>query len=213
MARTRIKICGFTRKPDALVAAALGVDAIGLVFYPPSPRFVDLDTAREIALAMPPFVSVTGLFVNASTADVRHVLQCVPLNLLQFHGDEPQSFCVEFGLPFIKSVGVHDGVDLHAAARRYPLAAGLLLDNYDPVRFGGTGEVFDWDLIPLDIDIPVILAGGLKAENVARAVQRVRPYGVDVSGAVERGKGIKDAGKMAAFIRGVTSVESEELEA
>ncbi len=213
MARTRIKICGFTQKQDALAAAHLGVDAIGLVFFSPSPRAVTGEVAREIALALPPFVSVTGLFVNASVAEVGAVLDRVPLNLLQFHGDESESFCVQFGLPYIKSVGIREGVDVYAYARGYPRAAGLLLDNYDPIRFGGTGESFDWDLIPASVGIPLILAGGLTPENVAGAVARVQPYGVDVSGAVEREKGIKDATKMAAFIRGVTSVQRKELEA
>jgi phosphoribosylanthranilate isomerase len=201
--RTRVKICGLTRGADARAAAELGADAIGLVFYAPSPRAVEIEQARRLAGCLPPFVTSVGLFVDADPAQVRGVLGRVPLDLLQFHGDEPPDYCAAFGRPWIKAIRVRPEIDLHALAARYADAAGLLLDTYDPSAPGGTGRRFDWDLIPRDLDKPVILAGGLDADNVAEAVRRVRPYGVDVSGGVEAAKGIKDRAKMAAFLKGV----------
>ena len=209
MIRTRVKICGITRPEDALAAARAGADAIGLVFYPPSPRAVTRERAREIVQVLPPFVSVVGLFVNAQPAEVRAALAALPIDLLQFHGDEAPEECRIYGRPYIKAVAMAPGVDLQAAARRYVDAAGLLLDTHREGVRGGTGEVFDWSRIPPGLDRPIILAGGLTLENVAAAVQRVRPYAVDVSSGVEVSKGIKDAARIEAFIRGVNSVDSE----
>ncbi len=204
--RTRVKICGITRPQDGVGAAILGADAIGLVFYPPSPRAVTADQARAIVKALPPFVSVVALFVNAEPQAVRSVLEAVPVDLLQFHGDETPAQCRGHGRPYIKAVAMRDGLDLVETARRYGDARALLLDTYKESLAGGTGESFDWGRIPPGLARPVILAGGLRPDNVAEAVRRVRPYAVDVSGGVESSKGIKDAAKMAAFIRGVDSV-------
>lgn len=210
MIRTRVKICGITRPEDALAAARAGADAIGLVFYPPSPRAVTRERAREIVQVLPPFVSVVGLFVNAQPAEVRAALAALPIDLLQFHGDEAPEECRIYGRPYIKAVAMAPGVDLQAVARRYVDAAGLLLDTHREGVRGGTGEAFDWSQIPPGLDRPIILAGGLTLENVAAAVQRVRPYAVDVSSGVEVSKGIKDAARIEAFIRGVNSVDSEQ---
>lgn len=208
MPRVRIKICGITRIEDALTAALAGTDAIGLNFFAPSPRYVPPERAAAIARALPAFVNRVGLFVNAPADEVRAVLATVPLDTLQFHGDEKPAFCASFGLPYVKSVGMHDGVDLSARAREYADAAALLLDQFDRTRWGGTGEQFDWRLVPDERTMPIILAGGLTIDNVADAVRTVRPYGVDVSGGVEASRGIKDAAKINAFIQGVVSAQN-----
>lgn len=201
--RTRIKICGITRVEDALEAVRLGADAIGLVFYPPSPRYVEVGQAKQIVNRLPPFVTVVGLFVEQSDSDIRQVLERVPLDLLQFHGDERASDCAGHGRPWIKAIRMRESVDLAEVAERYSDAAGLLLDTYQAGVPGGTGQTFDWRRIPREIASRIILAGGLNPDNVEQAVRQVRPYAVDVSGGVEAAKGIKDAGKMAAFIAGV----------
>lgn len=203
MMRTRVKICGITRVQDARSAVDNGADAIGLVFYPDSPRYVSIDQAQEIATEVAPFVSIVGLFVNASPASIRAVLENVPLGLLQFHGLETNLECTRYGVPFIKSVAMKPGVDLTAQVAAYPDAAGLLLDTWQPQVHGGGGEPFDWDRIPDRLPVPVILAGGLAPDNVAAAIQRVRPYAVDVSSGVESSKGIKSADKISAFMKGV----------
>ena len=203
--RTRVKICGITRSEDGAYAARCGADAIGLVFYPASPRAVDGGRATAIVRALPPFVTVVGLFVDPEPAWVRRVLADVPLDLLQFHGDEPPELCGAFGRPYLKAMAVREGVDLRAWARRHGDACGLLLDSYHPALRGGTGTTFDWSQVPPDLGKPVVLAGGLTPENVAEAVRKVRPYGVDVSGGVESEKGIKDPDRVAAFMRGVNS--------
>jgi len=208
--RTRVKICGITRPEDAAWAAACGADAIGLVFYPQSPRAVDTGRAREVAAALPPFVTVVALFVDPEPAFVRRVLAEVPVDLLQFHGDEPPEACAAPGRPYIKAVAMRDGVDLHAVARRYASARGLLVDSFREGVRGGTGVAFDWSRIPPDLGKPVILAGGLGPENVVEAVRRVRPYAVDVSGGVEASRGVKDPARVAAFIRGVNSASASE---
>lgn len=189
-----------TRIEDALAAVAAGADALGLVFAE-SPRRVTPEQARAICAALPPFVSIVGLFVNAPEAQVREVLGRVPLDLLQFHGSESPEACRLYGRSYIKAIPMKPGVDLRAKAGRYPDAAGLLLDSFNPQLAGGTGEIFDWARISHDIGKPLILAGGLTPENVAQAVVMVRPYAVDVSSGVEQSKGIKDAARMAAFIR------------
>jgi len=200
---TRIKICGITRVQDALTAAHSGADALGLVFYDKSPRHVSLPQAAQLAAAMPPFVTLVGLFVNPAAEYVREVLQQVPLDVLQFHGEEEPAFCAQFGRPYLKAIRVRAGVDLLQCAARYHGAQGLLLDAYVEGTHGGTGASFDWALIPHDLPLPVILSGGLDAGNVARAVEQVRPYAVDVSSGVEATKGIKDEAKVAAFINEV----------
>ena len=200
---TRVKICGITRAEDALAAARGGADAIGLVFYPRSPRHVVIEQARQLADVLPPFVTVVGLFVDADAALVHEVLKSVPLDLLQFHGDESAQYCAQFGRPYLKAIRVSAGVDLLQCASDFHGAKGLLLDAHVEGIPGGTGISFDWALIPRQLPVPVILSGGLDAENVASAIEQVRPYAVDVSSGVESGKGIKDAAKIAAFINEV----------
>ena len=204
---TRIKICGLTRRQDVLTVSASGADAIGLVFYDKSPRHVTIEQAAQLAAAIPPFVTLVGLFVNPSADEVREVLRHVPLDVLQFHGEEEPTFCAQFARPYLKAVRVKPGVDLVQCAARYKGAQALLLDAFVEGVHGGTGESFDWALIPQDLPLPVILSGGLHAGNVAEAIRQVRPYAVDVSSGVELAKGIKDAAKVAAFINEVNSVE------
>lgn len=199
----RIKICGITRREDALAAARLGAHAVGFVFYAGSPRAVTPEQARDIIAALPPFVVPVGLFVNADAAAVRSTLAVAPVQLLQFHGDEAPAFCASFGRPFLRAVRVRPGTDLLQYAQQFHAAQGLLLDAYVAGTPGGTGATFDWSLIPRDLPLPVILSGGLHADNVAEAVRRVRPWAVDVSSGVEADKGIKDLRKMEAFISGV----------
>jgi phosphoribosylanthranilate isomerase len=204
---TAVKICGITRVEDALAAAHAGAHAIGLIFYSGSPRQVPHDVARRVVEALPPFVTPVALFVDANSIDVERVIGEVKPQLLQFHGDEAPEFCERFGLPYIKAVKVRRGVDLIQYARRYTTAKGLLLDTFVDGSHGGTGATFDWALIPDQFPLPLILAGGLHPGNVADAVRRVRPCAVDVSSGVEASKGIKDAAKMAAFIRGVRNAD------
>lgn len=206
--RTRVKVCGITNRQDALDAIRHGADAIGLVFYPPSPRCVTPGQAAAIVERLPPFVTVVGLFVDASREAIGEVLARVRVDLMQFHGSESPEHCAAHGRPYIKALRVREGMDLLAERQRYAGASALLLDAYQPGVPGGTGQAFDWDLIPASLGREVILAGGLTPENVAEAVRRVRPYAVDVSGGVEREKGRKDAGKIAAFMRGVASVSN-----
>lgn len=202
MSPTRIKICGLTRSEDVLAAVGAGADAVGLVFYPPSPRNVTIEQAQRLAQDVPPFVSLVGLFVNASPAEVRAVLDAVPLSLLQFHGDEDEAYCLQFGRPYIKAARVHPGLNLLEYAASFPSARGLLLDAFVE-GYGGGGKTFDWSLIPSRLPLPIILSGGLDPTNVAAAIAAIRPAAVDVSSGVEQAKGIKDAGKITAFIAGV----------
>jgi phosphoribosylanthranilate isomerase len=204
---TRIKICGITRVEDVRAAAASGADAIGLVLYEQSSRHVTMQQAVQLAASIPPFVTLVGLFVNPSEEKVREVLQRVPLDVLQFHGEEAPEFCMRFGRPYLKAVRVKDGVDLVQCAAQYKGAQGLLLDAFVEGAHGGTGESFDWALVPHHLPLPVVLSGGLQAGNVASAITRVRPYAVDVSSGVEAAKGIKDAVKIAAFINEVKNVD------
>lgn len=214
MQRTRIKICGLTRIDDALAAARAGVDAIGLVFWARSPRAVTHDHARRIALALPPFVTRVALFVDPQPAEVQSVLARVPVDLLQFHGEEPDDFCAAFDRPFVKAVRVAAGADpthLLEYARGYPRAQAILLDTLKPRGLpGGTGTVFDWAVVPSGLPKPLILSGGLNPDNVGRAVRQVRPWAVDTSTGVEEvgadgapRNGLKDARRIAAFVRGV----------
>jgi phosphoribosylanthranilate isomerase len=202
---TRAKICGITTIEDGLMAARQGADALGLVFYPPSPRHVSVTQATAIAAALPPFVTTVGLFVNPEAAEVEAVLRELRLDMLQVHGDETPEFCASFGVPWLKAVRVKPGVDLVQCAIRYRDAKGLLLDAFVAGTPGGTGQSFDWGLIPAGLPIPVILSGGLDPDNVRAAIEQVKPWAVDVSSGVEASKGIKDAAKIAAFMRGVHS--------
>jgi phosphoribosylanthranilate isomerase len=202
---TAVKICGITRMEDALAATRAGAHAIGLVFYSPSPRYVTPARAAEIIRGFPPFVTAVGLFVDPSAEEVRSALAAAPLQLLQFHGAETPVFCRQFARPYMKTVRMKPGVDLLQYAHNYHDARALLLDSYVEGLHGGSGAVFDWSLVPRDLPLPVVLSGGLKVENVGEAVRKVRPAAVDVSSGVESAKGIKDARKIAAFIKEVRS--------
>ena len=204
---TAVKICGITRPEDALAAARAGAHAIGLVFYAKSPRHVTPARAAEIIRVLPPFVTTVGLFVDATAEGVRAALAEAPVGLLQFHGGETPEFCRQFKRPYVKAVRVKAGVDLLQYAQDYHDAKALLLDAYVEGLHGGSGAAFDWSLIPRGLPLPVILSGGLTPENVADAVRRVRPSAVDVSSGVESAKGIKDAQKIAAFVKGVRNAD------
>jgi len=204
---TAVKICGITRVEDALVAAHAGAHAIGLIFYSKSPRLVPDPVAAQVVSALPPFVTPVALFVDQQAAEVERVIANVRPHLLQFHGDEPPDFCAGFGVPYIKVARVRPGMDLLQYAQQYRTAKGLLLDAFVEGNHGGTGSAFDWSLIPRQLPLPLILAGGLTPGNVSEAVRRVRPWAVDVSSGVEARKGIKDAAKVAAFIRGVRDAD------
>ena len=206
--RTRIKICGITRVEDALEAVRLGADALGFVFYPPSPRVVTIEQAKAIVTHLPPFVTVVGLFVDETRERIDHAIREVPLDLLQFHGDEAPSACSGFQRPWIKAIRMRENLDLQQVEQRYSAASGLLLDTYRKGVPGGTGQSFDWGRIPKGMASRIILAGGLDPQNVEQAINQLHPYAVDVSGGVEAAKGIKDAGKMAAFIAGVNRVDN-----
>jgi phosphoribosylanthranilate isomerase len=205
--RTRVKICGFTRIEEAVYAAHQGVDAIGLVFYPPSPRHVEIEQAIRIVNALPAFTSVVALFVNEQEARIREVLARVPIDCLQFHGDEPAKACRIYDKRYIKAVSMREGIDIEALAQHYHDAAGLLLDAFHPDAKGGTGSQFDWAMIPKSCALPIILAGGLDETNAKQAVHAVRPYALDVSSGVETAKGIKDSLKIAAFIKQVNEAD------
>ena len=204
---TAVKICGITRVDDALAAARLGAHALGFVFYAGSPRNVAPLHAAEIVRSLPPFITAVGLFVNPDAGDVERALAQVPLNLLQFHGEETPEFCARFKVPYIKAARVRGGLDLLQYAREYRAARGLLFDAYAAGVHGGTGTVFDWSLIPRELPLPAIMSGGLTAENVADAIRHVRPWAVDVSSGVESSPGIKDARKIAAFMKEVRGAD------
>jgi len=204
---TRIKICGITRVEDVIDAVRCGADALGLVFYDKSPRAVTIEQAVQLTEVVFPFVTLVGLFVNASAEAVREVLQAVPLDVLQFHGEETPEFCAQFGRPYVKAIRVKAGVDLVQYANDFAGAQGLVLDAFVEGIHGGTGSSFDWALIPHDLPLPVILSGGLHAGNVDAAIRQVRPYAVDVSSGVEASPSIKDAEKIAAFINAVNKVD------
>lgn len=204
---TAIKICGITRLEDALTSIHAGAHAIGFVFYPPSPRYIAPTAAGAILRALPPFITTVGLFVDAPAEEVRAIVAQVPLQLLQFHGAETPAYCRQFERPYMKAVRMGPEVDLLQYARDYEDAKALLLDAYVEGLHGGSGAVFDWSRVPVKLPVPVILSGGLTVENVGDAVRRVRPSAVDVSSGVESAKGIKDAGKIAAFIAGVRNAD------
>ncbi len=198
----RIKICGFTRQQDLKAGIEAGADAVGLVFYPPSPRYVDLASATQLSASVPPFIHIVGLFVNADPALVRQTLAAVPIHVLQFHGDEDEGYCRQFHRPYIKAARVRPGMDLVQYAAAFHSAQAILLDAFVDA-YGGAGQVFDWSLVPPALGKPLILSGGLDAANVAEAIARLHPAAVDVSSGVEVSKGIKDAAKMAAFVNAV----------
>ena len=205
---TRIKICGLTRAQDMQAAVEAGADAVGLVFYPKSPRFVAPELAAALARLVPPFVTIVGLFVNADPETVHETLASVPIHLLQFHGDEDDAYCRQFDRPFIKAARVRPGMDLRQFIDSFPSAQAILLDAFVE-GYGGGGKVFDWTLIPERPSKPLIVSGGLDEANVADAVRRVRPAAVDVSSGVEAAKGIKDAGKIRAFVSAVRRADTE----
>ena len=202
---TKVKICGFTEAENARQAAIAGVDAIGLVFYDKSPRNVDILRAQEIIEALPPFVNRVGLFVNANPSFVDEVLCEVPLDTLQFHGDESLLDCSQYQMPFIKSLRVKPETNVLQVADDFSSASAILLDSFNPSAYGGTGEAFDWSLACVDISLPIILAGGLNENNVSAAISQVKPYAVDASSGVESAPGVKDIDKIVAFIRNTNS--------
>jgi len=201
---TRIKICGITNCEDAKLACDAGADAIGLVFYPPSPRYISVDQALEIVHSLPPFITIVALFVNEERSVIHAILKQVNINIIQFHGDESEEFCASFDRPYIKAVRMKEGLDLYNIKNEYASAKGLLLDTYKKGIPGGTGEAFNWHKVPHDLDLPIILAGGLVAENISQAITQVKPYAVDVSGGVEathiKKKGKKDPQKIIQFM-------------
>jgi phosphoribosylanthranilate isomerase len=207
VAYTRIKICGITRSEDARVAVDSGADAIGLVFYDKSPRCVDIERAAQIVAVVPPFVTVVALFVDELAANIARILDHVPVNLVQFHGDEDAAFCRQFGRPWMKALRVRAGMDLPRSCLAYEGARGILLDNWEAGIPGGTGRRFDWGLAESPLPLPVVLAGGLDEDNVAEAMSRVGPAAVDVSGGVEQSPGIKDAGKVRRFVAAVRAAQ------
>lgn len=207
MARTRIKICGITRPEDARVAVQSGADALGLVFYPKSPRAVSLAQATEIAAAVPAFVTLVALFVDETAERVSRVLESVPIDTLQFHGDEDEAFCAQFARPWIKALRVRPDTDLVASCQRYASARGILLDAWQEGVPGGTGKTFDWSLISSGLPLPLLLAGGLNPANVGSAIEAARPFAVDVSGGVEAKPGIKDPEKIRQFIAAVQTAD------
>ena len=208
MSPVRVKVCGITRVEDALSAIRLGANAIGFVFWSKSSRYITLDSVREIVLALPPFVTTVGVYVDPTQEWVEETAVAGGLSLLQFHGDEAPEFCEQFSLPYIKAIRVREGVDLLQYTTRYRHARGLLLDTYTAGMPGGTGHVFDWKLIPQDLSLPLILSGGLNPGNVLQAIKQTRPWAVDVSSGVEAAKGIKDEKKISAFMQGVRKSES-----
>lgn len=209
MSHTRIKICGITRPEDALLAAKLGTDAIGMVFYSQSPRCISAGQAKKIVELLPAFVTVVGLFVNQDLDAIYSILETVHLDLLQFQGQETAEFCQQFNKPYVKAFHMQPGVDLNESILPYKNARAILLDTYHPQQAGGTGIPFDWHLIPRNLSKPVILAGGLNTVNVGEAVHQVRPYGVDVSSGIEVEPGIKDPAKIQAFINEVRRADRE----
>ncbi len=206
--QTRVKICGITSAQDALAAVEHGANAIGLVFYAASPRSVTVEEAKKIVTALPPFVSVVGLFVNVSRVEIEAISAQVHLDLIQLHGDETPEDCAQICLPYIKAIRVKADTNLIQCALDFEGAKALLLDTYSDTAYGGTGLAFDWKLIPQNLSKPIVLAGGLTAENIGLAIKQVKPYAVDVSGGVEHKKGIKDSAKIAEFMQQVRETRS-----
>ncbi len=201
MSRTRVKICGITRVEDARAAIESGADALGLVFYAKSPRYVELSTAADIVRTVGPFVTVVGLFVNAAVEQVREAINAVGLDLLQFHGDEDEAYCAQFDMPYLKAVRMSPDLAIRDIVREYPSARGFLFDAWHKNKYGGTGETFDWERLSEVTDIPFVLAGGLTPENIEEAIAKVQPYAVDVSGGVEVSPGVKSPQLIEQFIK------------
>lgn len=210
MLRVRTKICGITRAEDALCAVNSGADAIGLVFYPPSPRNVSIAQAKEICEVMPPFVTIVALFVNEQRLEIEKICQAVPINIIQFHGDETEKDCLGYKLPYIKAIKIRTHTDLDFAESEFKSAQAILVDTYKKGVAGGTGELFDWSLLPAEPKKPLILAGGLTPHNIQKAIKTVKPYAVDVSGGVEREKSIKDHKKVTQFIKEVARASEDK---
>jgi len=202
--RTRVKICGITRRQDADFAVEMGADALGFVFYPPSPRAVNIEQVKKIVEDLPPFINIVALFVDAKVEEVQACLDALPISLLQFHGDETAEYCEQFNVPYMKALRMKDGINLQLAVEQYSSASAILLDSYQQGVPGGTGQIFDWSRI-IKMKMPLILAGGLDASNVANAIEQVKPYAVDVSGGVEALKGIKDMKKVCDFMQEVAN--------
>lgn len=209
MIQTRIKICGITRPEDARAASASGVDAIGLVFYPPSPRAVTAEQAAAIVAQLSPFVSVVALFVDERPEEIERILSRVPVDIIQFHGDETPEYCRQFNRPWMKALRVNPGVSIEECRQAYEGARAILLDSWQEGVPGGTGRTFDWSLAQGQGDMPLVLAGGLNEDNVGQAIAAVRPCAVDVSGGVEQAPGIKDAGKIERFIAAVKAADTQ----
>ncbi len=208
MSRTRIKICGITRESDALSAAHAGADAIGLVFYAASPRALTIDAAVQVVAKLPAFVSVVGLFVNAEHEFVDRACAVLPLDLLQFHGDETADYCESFNRPYMKAIRVAADTDVAARLKAYPGASAVLLDTWHQDKAGGTGETFDWSVVPRDSGSRLVLAGGLNPGNVGAALAQTDVYGVDVSGGVEDSPGLKSTDQIRAFIQAVQCADA-----
>lgn len=206
----RTKICGITSLADALFVSDAGADALGFNFFEESPRFVDPSLVRLIVQQLPPFVKSVALFVNAERAYINQVLAETSVDLLQFHGDEEDSYCNSFNKAYIKALRVSSDLDLKSMIHKYKFASGVLLDASVQGTYGGTGKVFDWSLIPVDVDKPIILAGGLTVENVKCAIESIHPYGVDVSSGVEKTKGKKDKNKVKQFLKAAGEASSNE---
>ncbi len=199
--RTRIKICGFTDTEQAQWAARMGIDALGLVFYPPSPRAIDSSQAQAIIRCLPPFITIVALFVNETAERINQILKHTGIDMIQFHGDESPEFCRSFTRPFIKAIRVREDTDIIAESKRYAGARGLLLDAWHPDNHGGTGTQFNWDQIPKQCELPLILAGGLTPDNIQYALQTSQLDTVDISSGVESAKGQKSPEKMATFLQ------------
>jgi phosphoribosylanthranilate isomerase len=209
MSRTRVKICGVTRIEDALLACELGADAIGIVMTPSSPRCVSIQNARAIRDALPAFVDAVVLSHDLSAERVRAIIDGVRPDLVQFHGSEDAAFCESFGMRYTKAIGMDGDVDVRVVAAAHPRATGFVLDGHPPGQQGGRGKTFDWSRIPRDFGRPILLAGGLKADNVGDAIQTVHPWAVDLASGVELSPGIKDTAKMRAFFKAVHTTDAQ----
>jgi len=203
LSRTRVKICGITRTEDALAAINEGADALGFVFYKASPRFINMESAKEILNKIPPFINKVALFVNADCDYVSDMIKALSIDTLQFHGDEDEAFCSSFNLPYMKALRMQETTDLNQLAETYHSASGLLVDAFDSSQYGGTGQTFDWDLLPDSCQLPIILAGGLNKDNVHQAILNTKPYAVDVSSGVEQSKGVKNHALIQQFMKEV----------
>ncbi|ORU93029.1 MAG: N-(5'-phosphoribosyl)anthranilate isomerase [Cycloclasticus sp. symbiont of Bathymodiolus heckerae] len=207
--RTRVKICGITQADNAVAAISAGADALGFVFYEPSPRYVNIDQAKNIFNKISPFINKVALFVNAEHDYVSSILNNLNIDVLQFHGDEDEAFCRSFNTPYLKAVRIQEAADVQKAVTSFASASGILVDAYDQTQYGGTGKTFNWDLLPNKCDLPIILAGGLNDKNIYQAIHATRPYAVDVSSGVEKSKGVKDHALIEQFMHEVKRADNE----